>query len=143
MQAIGRVFLKSVSDIKKTMDDDLIRLAQEPTCRAVPAAEWRRLSQRLKKDVTDEVNTNILRSITVCGEDCETVSFKREAGRVLKKISEYARAAKKLARKVVTCSTPKKAIQQIKANRTDIRMNEIVRNASNVDVQCRVCKVNP
>jgi hypothetical protein len=139
MKAIGSSLLKSTSTISRIIRADASRAKSAKSCNGkVNPARLLSIVRQTEKNIRDEINSEILKSIEVCGVDCVKVSFLTEVSVVRKMIKNYGAVAASNAKKVVACA------KSIRGNGSGPKTSSLssITSALNrpVNVTCNICK---
>ena len=127
--------------ISKTFDSDVSRARNDAACSSLGVARKERWARSLEGQIRREIGSKIVRQIKVCGQKCVLFNFTREVRKVRGLLHTYGVEAKRLARSVVRCAHRPNGNEGI-LDRTDDRVNRLIRRAESVRGSCKVCKPN-
>lgn len=141
MKKIGASLLNSAAYITDVIRSDINRASQTSSCKKhINTKQLTSLMLRKQRLINNEIQKNILRSISVCGDDCVKVSFIDEVKIVKTMLKQYGGLALSNARKVVTCSkNPRQPGSGLSTSQTTLgRINNTINKP--ISVTCKVCK---
>lgn len=139
MKDIGAQLLKVTKGIDKVIKDDIKRAKSQKSCKKIPLAAINKKRAEALAKVNNEINTKILTSLEICGEDCLSISFDKERNVIQGYINSLAGVSNSLAKQVVKCSKLKPA-NAASGPRSSAKVKQLVGQTKNINVNCTVCK---
>ena len=138
MKNIATNLTRTASQIGGYWTADMKRASLNRNCKSYAAPSQAAISRFYQRRIQREVQNRILKSVKVCRGSCITLSFKKEVTGVKGILSDYAKAAEKLARSVVKCSGPHNT-ENSSSNRSSDQLSNLINKVGDLKTKCRVC----